>query len=106
MYVSQQVEGSCREDCEEVDITSLGPRTDQDNSSDLGPCGEHRVGGEWAESVPCRRSLEGRGSRNRHARVVDGRLIFDTAGSVNGDTCPVNPPPPTCTLDSTCLVVS
>ena len=39
----------------------------------------------------------GRKGGNRHARVVDGRVFFQTA-SLNGDTCPVNPALQTCKL--------
>ena len=46
----------------------------------------------------------GRG-RNRHARVVGGRLLFRPVGSLNGDTCSVNSPPPVCKLEP-CMLVS
>ena len=112
--------------CKDADITSVELRVPQDEDTPPSPhLSEERHPGGGCDSGDiefepeiCPAALRGRegggergggreggrgggrrGGRggNRHARVVDGRLLFH-AGSINGDTCPVNPPLPTCKL--------
>ena len=101
------------EECGDEDITSLklGSPHQQEEYSDTSPLtrghdreeeeGEGEGEGEGSEICPT--VVERR--RNRHTRVVDGRVLFRPVGSLNGDTCRVNSPPPVCTLDP-CMLVS
>ena len=65
-----------------------------ENRDEGGECG--REGVEFQPAV-CLRRGDGRKGGNRHARVVDGRVFFQTP-SLNEDTCPVSPPLKTCKL--------
>ena len=114
--VHLQVSGERERQCEEADITTeLCTEPDDEDTHLLTQCREEKhygdtcssVGGETGGAVfepeMCPAVLDGSGGGNRHARVVDGRLFFNTA-SLNGDTCPVNPPLETCRIDTPMLV--
>jgi hypothetical protein len=104
-YSLSQCEGVGKEEGEEEDITSLTHH--QEQHSVMSPLSRetHQGHGEEEEEEErgaemCSTVIEKRGGgRNRHGRVVDGRLLFRPVGSLNGDTCTVNSPPPVCKLD-------
>ena len=100
-----------RQEFEELDITCAKKGDDGDREMDTNWCRSHEVvreGGREGEGeglIPCLATVKESSSRSRHTNVVDGRVFFKAPNSVNSDTCPINPPLPTCKLDP-CLVVS
>ncbi|CAI8044512.1 Solute carrier family 35 member F5 [Geodia barretti] len=95
---------SCEGVGKEEDITSLKLTPHhQEQQSVMSPethTGHGEEEEEEEEGAEISTVIEKRGrGRNRHARVVGGRLLFRPVGSLNGDTCSVNSPPPVCKLE-------